>query len=89
MPPLFKDAELRTVTVAVASRASGRSIKDLALRSQTGATVIAVRRGADTRLNPGPETVLAAGDEVLLFGDAAQLEAGERLMSEKLPGSSQ
>lgn len=87
--PLFKDAELRTVTLAVASRASGRSIKDLALRSQTGATVIAVRRGADTRLNPGPETILAAGDEVLLFGDAVQLESGERLMSEKPTESSQ
>ena len=46
--------------------------------------MIATRRGQETLLNPGPEAVLTAKDEVLLFGGAEQLEAGENALQRKL-----
>jgi CPA2 family monovalent cation:H+ antiporter-2 len=48
--------------------AEGRSIGDLALRKRTGASVLAVERGGVNTPNPGPEFVLRAGDQLLVFG---------------------
>src|SRR5437667_1231028 len=44
----------------------GRSLKDLLLPSETGMWLLAIRRGTEWEFDPGPESVLTAGD-VLLF----------------------
>ena len=72
-------AELRTalpaaietlVRAAVApdSPVVGRTLEEIDMESLTGVRVIAIRRGEDWRLNPGPESVLEAEDVVLLRG---------------------
>jgi uncharacterized protein with PhoU and TrkA domain len=46
--------------------ASGRSLRDLSLPTETGMWVMAIRRGADWDFDPGAETIVNEGD-VLLF----------------------
>ena len=53
----------------------GRSIGDGALRARTGASVVAVIRGADSVPAPGPEEVLLAGDMVVAIGRPDALDA--------------
>ena len=45
-----------------------RTLKDVDLESETGVRVIALRRGEEWLLNPGPETVVASDDVALLRG---------------------
>lgn len=45
-----------------------RTLEDINLETETGVRVIAIRRGDDWYMNPGPETTLRADDSVLLRG---------------------
>jgi len=53
----------------------GRSIGDLGVRSETGASVLAVVRGEEVIPNPGPGLRLAPGDAVGILGTAEQRAA--------------
>ena len=55
----------------------GQSIRELDVRSRTGATVIALRRGADNELvvSPAADYRPAAGDVLLVLGNEAQIMA--------------
>src|SRR5829696_605621 len=53
----------------------GRSIGDLGVRSETGASVLAVVRGEEVIPNPGPGLRLAPGDAVGILGTAEQCAA--------------
>jgi CPA2 family monovalent cation:H+ antiporter-2 len=48
--------------------AAGQTIGSLALRTRTGASVLAVERSGVNTPNPGPELGLGAGDRLLVFG---------------------
>jgi len=54
--------------------AAGRSIEELAIRSCTGASIVAVRRGEATIPSPLPGETLRSGDQLLVVGDAAAVE---------------
>jgi uncharacterized protein with PhoU and TrkA domain len=47
---------------------AGRTLEDIDLESETGVRVIALRRGTEWLLNPGPETEIEADDVALLRG---------------------
>jgi CPA2 family monovalent cation:H+ antiporter-2 len=65
------------------SAAAGRTLAELDLRRATGASVLAVVRGGTGRANPNPDLVLAAGDELVLVGGHAEIEAAwQRLRGE-------
>ncbi|MEJ7661314.1 MAG: NAD-binding protein [Hymenobacter sp.] len=55
----------------------GQSIRELDVRSRTGATVIALRRGADNELvvSPAADYRPAAGDVLLVLGNEEQIRA--------------
>lgn len=65
---IISDFDIETYLIREKTNASGRSIKDLRIRSETGATVIAVRRGEDVISSPEPEFILKPGDVVYLIG---------------------
>ncbi|QCW04657.1 potassium channel family protein [Natrinema pallidum] len=65
--PDAAEALLRGV-VAVDSAYAGRTLQDIDLESVTGVRVIALRRGSDWLLNPGPTTRIEADDVALLRG---------------------
>ena len=65
----------------------GQSIRELAVRKQTGATILAVRHAStgvfDT--NPSPELRLEPGDMVIAIGTPAEIKSLERLIGADTP----
>jgi CPA2 family monovalent cation:H+ antiporter-2 len=57
------------------SRLAGKSIAELRIRQETGATVIAVRRGAGIHTNPGPDFTFNAGDIILFTGERNAMQS--------------
>jgi len=82
LPSLLREADLETVTIAADSRASGRFIRELDLRTQTGASIVAIERNGKSLINPGPDEELLAGDQLLLLGNRAQLDAARKYFLE-------
>ena len=72
--------------VEPASAAAGRTLKNLHLRRETGASVIAVVRGDTTHSNPSAELVLEPGDDLVLVGSHEQVDKAFMLLSTNLPG---
>ncbi len=87
-PALLDEARLLTVSILPGSLAVGRQIRELELRSRTGATAVAVRRGTQTTFSPEAELEFRPGDEVLLIGNPNQLEQGRRLLTAASPAAS-
>lgn len=52
----------------------GRSIEALQIRKQTGVTVVAILRGSVPLVAPDPAERLAAGDELVVVGQAGDVE---------------
>jgi CPA2 family monovalent cation:H+ antiporter-2 len=75
MPDLLHEAELDTVEIPKGSKMIGRTLRDIPLRQQTGASIVAIERGDQRLINPGPDEILHAGDRVLLLGQTDQLPA--------------
>lgn len=65
---VITEIDTETYLIKEHSAATGRSIKDLRIRSETGATVIAIRRGEEILPSPEPEFVFKTGDVVYLIG---------------------
>ena len=59
--------------VTAESEYAGRTLKDINLESETGVRVIALRRGQDWILNPGPQTRVEAEDVALLRGPESEI----------------
>lgn len=60
--------ETETFLIKEGSHVAGHSIRDLHLRSETGATIIAVERGDKIHQNPEPGFILKPNDIILLIG---------------------
>ena len=56
-----------------------KTIGELEIRSETGASVVAIIRGDDLLANPGPEIVLQAGDLMSILGTPDQRSAFKEL----------
>jgi CPA2 family monovalent cation:H+ antiporter-2 len=78
---VLRAAELDTVTVAPTSPAAGRLIRELQLRTRTGASVVGIQRDGTSLVNPGPDDEILAGDAVLLIGTKEHLDAARRLLA--------
>jgi len=53
--------------------AAGRTLAELGVRARTGASIVAVRHGGTLLANPPADRALAAGEELLVVGDAEAL----------------
>ncbi|MFO7173287.1 MAG: TrkA family potassium uptake protein [Bacillota bacterium] len=65
--------DYRVLEVAAAPVMFGRSLRDLNLRARLGLNVMAIKRGEDVIVNPGPDDVIQAGDFLVVMGDAGSL----------------
>ncbi len=61
----------------------GLTLAQADIRRLTGASVMAIRRGRDTFRYPGAQTVMAAGDRLLVVGNAEEDAAFTELLSGK------
>ena len=60
---------------------NGRTIGELAIRTRTGASIVALRRAGQTIPSPLPGEALRCGDRLLVVGDAAALERLRALLA--------
>jgi CPA2 family monovalent cation:H+ antiporter-2 len=88
LPSLLREADLETVSIAADSPAVGRLIRELELRTRTGASIVGIERGGANIINPGPDEELQAGDQVLLLGTRDQLNAARATFGSHPPAKS-
>ncbi len=70
---LAVDEAIRMFEATVRKIANGKSIKDLGIRQQSGATVVAVERNGTVTSNPEPQFRLQEGDRVHLIGSEQEV----------------
>jgi len=80
IPALLRDADLETVTLSDQSNAARKLIRELALRTRSGASVVGIERAGVPIINPGPDEELLPGDVVLLLGSTLQITAAKRVL---------
>ena len=83
MPELLREAEVETMEIPADSAMIGRKLREIPLRQQTGASIVAIERAGQRLINPGPDEVLVSGDRVLLLGQSEQLPAACDLLAVK------
>lgn len=71
--------EIGTFTVTKGSSLEGESLRTGTLRSRSGATLLAIRRGEEVIPNPDPVLEMQAKDVVLLIGTPQQLKVAGKL----------
>jgi voltage-gated potassium channel len=78
------DLSMEEIEITPAGATAGHSIRDLRIRHETGALVIAVQK-ADGRFDatPSPDTALEVGDVVIAVGTAGELQQLEELFAER------
>lgn len=79
LPSLLREADLQTVTLAATSTAVGKLIRELELRTRTGASIVGIERKSGPIINPGPDEELQSEDQLLLLGTPPQLTEARRL----------
>jgi CPA2 family monovalent cation:H+ antiporter-2 len=77
LPALLREANLESMTIGSDSPAAGKLIRELQLRTLTGASIVGIERNGASIINPGPDEELQAGDQVLFLGTRAQLDAAK------------
>ncbi|WP_336134554.1 cation:proton antiporter regulatory subunit [Natronomonas amylolytica] len=65
---LGDDSLLEWVKVAEGSDIVGKTLEELDFRNETGASVVSIQRDDETESNPGPDTVIQAGDTLIILG---------------------
>ena len=81
---ILRDAELDTMEIPAGSVMIGRKLRDIPLRQQTGASIVAIERHGQRVINPGPDETIQQGDRVLLLGELEQLPAACDLLAAKV-----
>jgi CPA2 family monovalent cation:H+ antiporter-2 len=79
-PPIDMGTGFEPFEVEVRKKSSGKTVTDLRVREQTGATIIAVRRGGVLIPNPDPQYVLNENDHVYLIGSEEEIRRAMRLL---------
>lgn len=81
MPALLREARMESVTLNAGSPVAGKLIREIQLRSETGASIVAIERAGRLLVNPSADEELRLDDKLLLLGSANQIAAArERLL---------
>ena len=76
----FGDLEIRQYAIPSDSFISNRNIRDLEIRSKTGAIIIGLWKEGKLLLNPDPDEALSEGTTILVMGTKNQLNSFHRLI---------
>jgi len=80
---LFADTTVDNILLDPDSPAVKRTLQELDIRKNTGATVIAVARHGEAITNPGPDFILQSGDIMVLLGAHVDLDRAVVLLTKK------
>lgn len=72
------------IKISELSHVIGRTIGNLLFWQNTGATIIALRRGTEVTISPGPHVILRAGDIIIAVGDERMYERTEQFINRPL-----
>lgn len=75
---------LEEVKLRSDSSMSGRNIGEMALRTLTGASIVAVARAGYSYYDPDADFRLFPGDRLVLLGNAENLEQARRILKERV-----
>jgi len=84
MPREVRDMPVATHRLGDADWSVGRTLGEVDLRAQTGATVLAVRKGEDYVTSPNATIVLNAGDVLYLSGDESDVQLARARLTDGL-----
>jgi CPA2 family monovalent cation:H+ antiporter-2 len=77
------DMNVKSMSVPDKSMALGLSLRDMELRTKTGATLVGIQRKNRRIVNPGPDDVIMPGDRLFILGTPQQIQS----VSDMLTGS--
>jgi CPA2 family monovalent cation:H+ antiporter-2 len=80
----LKDLHNEILEVMPGCLADGQSIKSLKLRTETGATILAIQRADEIHQNPSPDFHLHAGDIVLVIGNRESIDKAADFFTKKV-----
>ncbi len=78
---ILHQAQVEPLTVVAGSAADGKLLREIELRTKTGASAVGIERGGIQTINPGPDEELRAGDTLLLLGNPDQLATARALIA--------
>jgi CPA2 family monovalent cation:H+ antiporter-2 len=78
---LFANATVDHIQLDPNAPAVGRTLRELDLRKNTGASVVAIARNGEANTNPGPDFTLQSDDIVVLIGGHKELDAAMNLLT--------
>lgn len=84
---LFEEVLMEAMTVPARTRAAGRTLAELSPARTHGVQIAGINHQAVRTLNPGADTRLQAGDELLVLGTPAQIRAFRAWLRESVEGS--
>ncbi len=77
-----RETDLGVIQASEKSTFVGSTIRNSGIRESIGVLILAIRRANGEKIsNPSPDTVIEAGDEIIVMGTLDQVEAAERLLS--------
>jgi CPA2 family monovalent cation:H+ antiporter-2 len=79
---IFSEARLADMLITPRDPAANKLIRDLGVRTVTGATIIGLEREGKIVINPTADEMLNPGDRVYLLGTGSQLEKARTLLVE-------
>lgn len=71
---VLSQVDIELIAIRENSPAVDRRLAEINLRAETGATLIAVRRGSEMMSNPGPDFAFQSRDVAILMGHRQQLD---------------
>lgn len=74
------DTNLAYIVIPESSEKLCRSLGDINLWQKCGAHIAAVRRDGELHSNPGPDFTLCVGDEIIILGTMAQIDAAKKIL---------
>jgi K+/H+ antiporter YhaU regulatory subunit KhtT len=77
---LMIQSTIQNIILSPDSPVLGKTLRDLNLRTQTGATVLAVIRDQNATTNPGGEFQFQANDVLVLWGGHQELADAIRIL---------
>lgn len=74
---------MREVRLKAGSVFSGRTIREVPVRSEAGASIIAVSRAGVVNFDPGPDFRIYPGDRLILLGEPGKLQSAVDLLEKR------